>query len=388
MTLAALPNRPMIAAGSLAALAGLLAASAWEIKRQSERTPPGPGNVARPAREPGAIMPMPDTRLADADQAGSRLVAAFETIEPRTISLPAISFDANRPRLFESQLRADPMTPWRWVSAATAGPGRLIPAVVRTQRPTWQLIEPEQTAEAAQQLLSDFVARGYTIARLRGSVGEIVPRVILTRLPDLNALSTLDERKALFIKALLPLLLAENARIGEDRALLHAIAERVEAQEELDAEQLQFLADIADRYNGRPDDLTDLLRRVDTIPVSLAIAQAALESGWGTSRGARMVQALFGEMTGPAGARVRGFPDLASAVRAYALILNSHRAHARFRQARADMRARGEIDPIELAGFLERYSTLGAIYIRNVRQMIRDNDLRAFDGARLEASES
>lgn len=387
MTIAALPNRSMIAASSLAALAGLVAATAWEVKRQAARVAGGEMS-ARPARVAGEALPMPDSRLALVDQPGARLVAAFEAIEPRSISLPAIAFDANRPRLFESPSRAEPMGPWRWVSAATAGPGRLIPATVRAHRPTWQLIEPEQSAEAAQQLLSEFMARGYTMTRLRGTADEIVPRVILTRLPDLNALGAMEERKALFIQALLPLILAENSRIEDDRALLIAITERVEAQDELDAEQLQFLADIADRYNGRPDDLADLLRRVDVIPPSLAIAQAALESGWGTSRGARMMQSLFGEMTGPSGARIRGFPDLASAVRAYALILNSHRAHGRFRQARADMRARGEFDPIELVGYLERYSTLGAVYIRNVRQMIRDNDLRALDGARLESGAS
>lgn len=246
--------------------------------------------------------------------------------------------------------------------------------------PPWETIEPPRTREAAGELLAAFLARGYSVESLRDLPDPVAPRVRVMRLPDLSGLAVASDRRALFIKALLPLILAENQRIEADRARLAALAAQINGPDAPAPDDAEFLRALGQRYDTRPDDFAELLRRVDIIPVSMAIAQAAVESGWGTSYGARIMQALFGQM---AGTRLRAFPDLPSAVEAYVLNLNRHRAYTRFRQARAQMRERGEFDVLELVAQLAGYSELGEAYTRYLRGLMRENDLQRFDRVRL-----
>jgi Bax protein len=241
----------------------------------------------------------------------------------------------------------------------------------------------------AAELYALFVERGFRLETARRGA-EAVPRVVVERLPkDLAALESADMRKAVFIKALLPLLLLENERILADRARLERI---LSIPAPLDDEDRLFLEDLADRYEMSSDRPRELLRRVDAIPVSLAIAQAALETGWGTSRPAQAGHALFGQMVyrdEEDDGRVRRFPDLPGAVQAYTLNLNTHRAYAEFRRARAIARAEGQaLDGHVLAQHLQRYSERKMDYVRDVRAVMRANGLRAFDGARLDAEPS
>jgi Bax protein len=123
------------------------------------------------------------------------------------------------------------------------------------------------------------------------------------------------------------------------------------------------------------------------VPVSLALAQAALESGWGTSRGARNGHSVFGHMRfgDDDEGRLRHFADLPAAVEAYALNLNTHRAYAEFRRARAAYRAEGKpLDGHSLAQHLHRYSERRMDYVRDVRGLMRANALRGLDRARLD----
>ncbi len=243
--------------------------------------------------------------------------------------------------------------------------------------------------ESAVLLLSRFLEQGYTLARIRGDEAA-VPRVLLNRLPtDMSQIESRDLRKNVFIKMLLPLLLVENERIGLDRERLLKVRERVERREDLRGSDVDWLTDLAQRYAVPPADLDELVRRVDAIPPSLALAQAALETGWGTSRVAIRGHAMFGQMLFRQGgedlaAAVRTFDDLAAAVNAYAANLNTHRAYARFRTERAASRERGEVlDGHELAGHLRLYSERGMDYVRAVQVIIRANNLRPLDPARL-----
>ena len=142
-----------------------------------------------------------------------------------------------------------------------------------------------------------------------------------------------------------------------------------------------------------------MLRRVDIIPPSLAVAQAAEETGWGTSRFVRHGNALFGERIyrgtdgmvphripkGPS-FRVRRFGHLLAAVGAYASNLNTHPAYAGFRAERGTMRAaRNRFDAPVLAGSLEAYSERREAYIETLRAIIRTNALTEFDRLRLES---
>ncbi|HET9680073.1 MAG TPA: glucosaminidase domain-containing protein [Gammaproteobacteria bacterium] len=227
-----------------------------------------------------------------------------------------------------------------------------------------------------------------------------VPLIAVKAMPDnMNALPV-DKKKAVFFRALLPLVLAENARIAERRAFLEKVFTTGPA--EPNSKTARRVRQIADRYevNG---DLTDpatqeiLLRRVDTIPPSLILAQAAIESGWGASRFAQQANNLFGIWTWNADAGlkprqradsaehfVRIYPDIRGSIRGYLHNINVGHAYQELRNRRADMRAKNEpLDALKLAGALENYSARGHAYVIDVRNMITYNDLQQLRDAEL-----
>ena len=224
-----------------------------------------------------------------------------------------------------------------------------------------------------------------------------VPRILLHRMPDdLATIESAADRKALFFRALLPLMLDANEAVLHDRARLIALEQRLAAGETISPREQTWLERLAQRYEVDGVNFQQLLRRVDAVPPSLAMAQAAIESGWGTSRFAREGQALFGQkvfnpdvgMT-PASAdddyQIHAFNGLAEGVRAYVQNLNTHNAYREFRDRRAGLRVQNRpLDGYELAANIGKYSERGPDYIRDVRAMIQSNQLRAFDGARLE----
>lgn len=242
-------------------------------------------------------------------------------------------------------------------------------------------------------LEDDLVERGYTLAAVRDD-GAAVPRLFLNRLPaDLPDLDSADSRKDVFVKMLLPLILAENERVLTDRGRLIRLRDSFVAGAPISRFDRVWLEALTDRYDLEFDDddvagvLDEMLLRVDVVPASLALGQAALETGWGTSAAAR-AQAMFGQMVFSGEgerAEVRRFERLAHAVEAYALNLNTHKAYARFRDKRAEMRRRSAApNGYELALTLGRYSERKMNYVRDVRGIIRANKLQPLDGARLD----
>lgn len=220
-----------------------------------------------------------------------------------------------------------------------------------------------------------------------GALGEKV-EILIRRLPADLADTRSDEiRKTVFLRALVPIIVAENEKTMARRRLVLARAGEMERADLAEDPEIQ---DIAREMELERFDLDELLSRLDAVPPSLALAQAAQESGWGTSRVAQAGNALFGEMrfaseTGPNGitrvvARVREFDHLPASVAAYIHNLNTHAAYADFRRERARLRAAGAMPTGHaLARYLGRYSELGHAYIRMVRAVIRDNDLEAYD---------
>jgi len=135
---------------------------------------------------------------------------------------------------------------------------------------------------------------------------------------------------------------------------------------------------------------------MDEIPVSLAIAQAAKETGWGTSRFAQEGNALFGQWTwsgeglkpkeadGNEGHKVMKFNVLQASVRAYQRNLNTHRSYENFRLARAHLRDKGQpLDSIILSQFLKNYAETGNQYVEVLQKIIKQNNLKDFDDAKL-----
>ena len=245
------------------------------------------------------------------------------------------------------------------------------------------------------ELSKAFERMGYHLDGLDDG-GLAVPRVIVSALPpDLPRLEEADLRKTVFAQLLLPLVLQVNEALLDQRQRLVALRDKLDSGGSLSARDRRTLESLAAYYNADPDDVDGLIERIDIIPPSLALAQAALESGWGTSRVAREGNAVFGQYMFDEGVepasdepsaqaiyRLRTFGGLLDAVIAYAHNLNTHRAYRAFRAERAAARADGrELDGYALAGLLTRYSTRGQDYVSDVRRLIRQNDLDAFDNA-------
>lgn len=211
---------------------------------------------------------------------------------------------------------------------------------------------------------------------------ETIPPVFVSALPsDLREVNDLDLRKSVFVSVVLPHVLQENARIRRDRERLQRLRREIRAERDLRPRDRRWLENLAARYKTKPMDVETLLRRVDIVPPRLAVAQAAQESGWGTSRFAHQGNALFGqhapvgdraiEAKKAAGVALRAFETLYGSVRGYIHNLNTHRAYRGFRDMRATMRARGTgIDGHALAEALKRYSEEGALYVDRLRTIM------------------
>ena len=232
---------------------------------------------------------------------------------------------------------------------------------------------------------------------------DFVPRVYVARLPsDLHALQSVDDRKQLFIKVVLPVILRVNEDLAADRTRLTGVSKNLARGTSLTPADQIWLEEKFDLYGVESGNLAELRQRADIIPPSLVLAQAAEESGWGTSRFAREGNALFGQYTSANGRglaplspnssgkfRVQSFENLYETVSSYALNLNRHRAYEQFRGMRAELRAgAGDLDGHRLAGALTRYSERGDDYVKSLRTIMRENALGTFDDVRLHRVEN
>lgn len=229
-------------------------------------------------------------------------------------------------------------------------------------------------------------------------LGAEVPPLFLAKLPsDMNDEMDVPRKKRGFVMMMLPHILAVNEEIMADRDRVLSLTGRLDdvAEEPADAELDWLFAKFRD-YRVDDFDLDTLLARMDAIPPALAIAQAAKESGWGSSRFAKLGNAMYGQWTWnpadkgivpkkrPAGKtyRVRAFDDLLDATRAYARNINSHPAYGRLREIRRKLRRAGKSPSgLELTRALDKYSTIGKRYVRALNRIIKTNDLVALNGA-------
>ena len=236
-----------------------------------------------------------------------------------------------------------------------------------------------------------FNEENYTLKLVRQN--KMVKPFEVGMLPEeLRYIESSKKRKDLFIKIVLPLILSENNRIKRDRITLFKILNK---NNNTKAEK-NWLNSKFKQYGVVNKDLSTLKIRMDEIPVSLAIAQAAKETGWGTSRFAIEGNALFGQWTytgkgiKPSAAdkedkhKVMTFSVLKSSVRAYQRNLNTHSSYKEFRKARAIQRDNDEkLNSIELANYLDKYAQTGEEYISTLKKIINQNDLKDFDNAKI-----
>jgi Bax protein len=244
------------------------------------------------------------------------------------------------------------------------------------------------SASTIEQLFKD---TDYNLNKVRKE--KLVKPVSLTLLPsEIKMIENTKKRKELFIQIILPLIIKENNYIRLDRKKLFSILNK---SKNTRAEN-NWLGSKFKQYGVINKDLSTLKIRMDEVPVSMAIAQAAKETGWGTSRFAQEGNALFGQWTWsgegikPAGAdddsthKVMRFKVLQASVKAYQRNLNTHSSYKRFRSARASLRdERKKLDSIVLSEYLDKYAETGKEYVRILQQIIRQNQLTDFDDAKL-----
>ena len=227
---------------------------------------------------------------------------------------------------------------------------------------------------------------------------KLVKPVALTLLPnELKLIESVKKREEFFIQIVLPLIIKENNIIKKDRRTLFNIINKSNNT----TVELSWLEKKYKQSGVKSQDLSTLKIRMDEIPVSLAIAQAAKETGWGTSRFAQEGNALFGQWTWsgeglkPKDAKegedhkVMKFNILQASVRAYQRNLNTHSTYKDFRKARAELRDSNKpLDSLELSNHLNKYAETGNQYVEVLQQIIKQNKLKDFDDAKLLPSSS
>ena len=277
-----------------------------------------------------------------------------------------------------------------------------IPKITKSEEAKKKKIEKNQEIEPFQEhdntislnsetTLNLFKDLGYDLKGVRA--GQKVKPIYLTKLPrDLKTLGDTKKKRELFIKIVLPLILDENEKITEDRKKLfkilsknfNTVGERV------------WLKRRFKEYKIDDQDMAKLKMRMDTIPVSIALAQAANESGWGTSRFALEGNALFGQWTwskkgiSPKNKdpnqshKILQFQILKASVRAYKNNLNTHNAYKEFREVRARLRQDEiQITGLDLTKYLKNYAAIGEKYVAIIEDIIKKNSLTDFDKANL-----
>ena len=223
-----------------------------------------------------------------------------------------------------------------------------------------------------------------------------VKPIYFTQFPkDLDAIQSVKLKKETFIKIVLPLVVAENEKILDDRLRLFNIASRKSTTDD----EKQWLRQKFLEYKVKNGKVDVLKTRMDIIPVSIALAQAAKETGWGTSRFALEGNAIFGQWTWDGSGiaplmrdksknhKILKFPILRASVKAYQNNLNTHKSYIKFREKRVKLRQKNKIiNGLELTKTLDNYAETGSEYTKILSQIILQNRLMDFETVRLTSS--
>ena len=245
------------------------------------------------------------------------------------------------------------------------------------------------SASTIEQLFKD---TDYTLKKVK-KTKLVNIGINLDHLPtEMKNIENTKKRKNLFIQIILPLIIEENLKIKLDRKKLFVILNKNNNTKS----DLEWIGKKFKQYGVSKNDFPTLKTRMDEVPVSLAIAQAAKETGWGTSRFAQKGNALFGQWTWsgdgikPAGAeidsthKVASFKVLKASVKAYLRNLNTHPSYKQFRKERAIQRDNDEkLNSLELVKYLDKYAETGIEYTRILSKIIKQNSLTEFDDVKI-----
>jgi Bax protein len=242
--------------------------------------------------------------------------------------------------------------------------------------------------ETVIQLFKDV---DYDLKKVRSE--KLVKPIYFTQFPkDLENLQSVKIKKETFIKIVLPLVVAENEKILDDRQKLKDLSLKKFTTET----EKQWLRQKLLEYKVKKGDLDELMTRMDIIPVSIALAQAAKESGWGTSRFALEGNAIFGQWTWDGQGiaplkrddnknhKILKFPILRASVKAYKNNLNTHKSYVKFRSKRKSLRDDNKnIKGLSLTSTLKNYAQTGSEDTKILNQIITQNDLSDFELVKL-----
>ena len=384
--------------------AAILLAPAAEVEASADRvivaesvpalTAAAP-KVLEPASEPvpaaDKVPPIAAVPTADTVKAQGQVTSMAESAaasQPET-SVPAAAASAVAVDIAVKDARAEPERPA--VAARRAKPA---PSSVKTAADTLGKTPAKTPAPMTTQMASVSPRPATTPTPRKWPTGPImVPREFAKRIPEAHIGLPVKSQKESFVAMTLPLILAANEEIAQRRS---AIKRVVESGNRASVERWAKLYQVQSEGRSLAEIEKQLLLRADFVPVSLALAQAAIESGWGTSRFARQGNALFGQwawqkdaglkpaQASNANAVVRSFPNLFGSVRAYMHNLNTHPRYAAFRARRHLLRGRSEADlGYQLSNFMDGYAEIGEAYVSKLKTLIRSNDFGRYETARL-----
>lgn len=263
--------------------------------------------------------------------------------------------------------------------AMTNAPQGITPA---DQAALASVIQNDPSAD--QDVLGDFIRKGMRVdggSDVKDGVRDSFPKGLI----GLEKADP-DTRVSEFVKHFLPYVEAENKRIMVTRQRLITILKKLAEPRPISRQEREWVQSLYQQYGAK--NTKELLNRIDIIPPSLAMAQAAIESGWGTADLARSHNVFYGQKSwsstggaeGEYGERYRAFDSPHMSVNAYMLNLNTHPAYEGFRNTRAKLRKTGEpLSGEALAPTLEKYSTLGKTYTQRLLKLMRGRDLVALD---------
>lgn len=343
-----------------------------------------------PALNAPAVVP---PRIVDlADSSSSKVNVPASVTDSQDLATP--NLDNVAPEIVIAPPRRN--TPGQANPAPSAPEKPAVVARKTRQRPPSGGTEAPVVATAPPQ--TEMVSLAPRTAKLPAipnpsSSPALVTRDFAKHIPDSHLALPVKRQKESFIAITLPLILAANEEISQRRSAIIRAASR---GDQATMERWARLYRIETEGKPLADIQKQLLLRADFVPVSLALAQAAIESGWGTSRFARQGNALFGQWAwqkdaglkptraSNSNAVVRSFPNLFGSVRAYMHNLNTHPRYAAFRARRHLLRGRKQADlGYQLSNFLDGYAEIGEVYVSKLKSLIRSNEFGQYETAQL-----
>ena len=242
-----------------------------------------------------------------------------------------------------------------------------------------------------QTVLNLFEDLEYDLDRVRSK--KLVKPIYFTRLPkDLNEIKSVSRKKETFLQILLPLVVAENEAILKDKKYLLKILKKNQSEK-----NKSWINNKYKKYKVKKKNIDELIKKMDIVPTSIALAQAAKESGWGTSRFALEGNAIFGQWTWSGEGieplekvdgqkhKILKFPILRASVKAYINNLNSHSGYKSFRQKRLQLRDQNKnLSGLDLIHELDNYAQTGKEYTKILEKIITQNDLDEFESVTID----